>query len=110
MESVEYRGIKNYLKNNDSSNSTYPTVNGGYMIKNSIIGDYSGSTDIETNTDPFKSLVSSSSTLNINNFAFKVNGEKTELKECPIEFDAYDLITNGSLKKYFEDNKTGVIR
>lgn len=104
LESVEYKGIKNYLKNNDSSNSEYPTVNGGYMIKNSKIGNIYGST---TNTDPFSSLNSSASTLSIGNFAFKVNGEKTTLTEPPFEIDAYDLKKTNSLENYFKDYPTG---
>ncbi len=109
MESCEYKGIKQYLKNNDSTNSYYPTVNGGYMIKNSILNDISGSTDKATNTDPFMSLVADYSKLNISNFAFKVDGEITELTEPPFETNAYDLIGNGSLKWYFKESVTGAI-
>lgn len=109
LESVEYKGIKQYLKNNDSANSAYPTVNGGYMIKNSIFGTISGSTDKATNTDPFISLVDNTTKLNINNFAFKVDGEVTDLTESPISFEAYDLLTNGTLNKYFKENTSGAI-
>ncbi len=107
LESVEYKGIKEYLKNNDSSNSKYPTVNGGYMIKNSIIGDIKGSSTDATN--PFVGLQKNSITTDA--FSFKVNGEKTDLTEPPLEFkfEAYDLLTNGSLNKYFKEHSTGAI-
>ena len=120
LESVEYKGCKQYLKNNDSlpsNNSTkqkYPTVNGGYMIKNSIIGDKQGSSTDATN--PFESLVDNTTKLSTEYFSFKVNGEKTNLTEPPIDFsslpftiEAYDLLTNGSLTKYFKTHSTGAI-
>ena len=105
LESVEYRGINSYLKNNDSTNSNYTTVNGGYMIKNSILGETKGSSFDGTN--PFESLISSPITTY--NFAFKINGEKTDLTESPINVEAYDLLGNGSLDGYFVNNPAGVI-
>ncbi len=107
LESVEYKGINEYLKNNDSANENYPTVNGGYMIKNSIIGDIKGSSTDATN--PFVGLQKNSITTDA--FSFKVNGEKTNLTEPPLEFkfEAYDLLTNGSLNKYFREHSTGAI-
>lgn len=117
LESVEYKGIKNYLKNNDSTPDAgkgYPTVNGGYMIKNSVLGTIVGSTDKENNTDPFLSVNSTTSKLSIGNFAFKVNGEKTDLTEPPFEIDAYKLVEDGeqvgSLEDYFIEHPTGVLR
>lgn len=106
LESVEYKGISSYLKNNDSSNSNYPTVAGGYMIKNSILGDAIGSSFDAIN--PFESLVNG--TISTNYFSFKVNGEKTDLTESPLNLEAYDLITNGSLEGYFNENPTGVFK
>ena len=105
LESVEYKGISTYLKNNDDASDKYPTQNGGYMIKNSILGNVQGSSTGSSN--PFASLVSGS--LSPNYFAFKVDGEKTTLTEPPFEIDAYDLITNGSLVGYFAENPTGTI-
>ncbi|MBQ6783513.1 MAG: hypothetical protein IJP63_05880 [Acholeplasmatales bacterium] len=107
LESVEYKGISEYLKNNDSSNDNYPTVNGGYMIKNSILGDAKGSSTDATN--PFVGLQKNSITTDA--FSFKVNGEKVDLTEPPAQFkfEAYDLLTNGSLTKYFKTHSTGAI-
>ncbi len=108
LESVEYRGISSYLKNNDSlpsSDKRYPTVNGGYMIKNSIIGDKQGSSTDSTN--PFIGLVADTNKLSTEYFSFKINGEKTDLTEPPFTIDAYDLLANGSLTKYFKDHTTG---
>ena len=106
LESVVYKGISSYLKNNDASSESYPTVDGGYMIKNSIIGEISGSTAVQD--DPFRSLNVSSSSLGIKNFAFKVNGEKTDLTTPPFTINGYDVIGNGSLDGYFEQNPSGV--
>ena len=106
LESVVYKGISSYLKNNDASSESYPTVDGGYMIKNSIIGEISGSTAVQD--DPFRSLNVSSSSLGIKNFAFKVNGEKTDLTTPPFTINGYDVIGNGSLEGYFEQNPSGV--
>ncbi len=106
LESVEYKGIKQYLKNNDSANSNYPTVTGGYMIKNSIIGDKQGSSTDTTN--PFEELVTDTSKLSTEYFAFKVNGEKTDLTEPPFTIDAFDLST-GSLYDYLTSIYTGAI-
>ena len=107
LESVEYKGINEYLKNNDSSNDNYPTLNGGYMIKNSIIGEAKGSSTDATN--PFVNLQKNSITTDA--FSFKVNGEKVDLTEPPAQFkfEAYDLLTNGSLNKYFKEHTTGAI-
>ncbi len=109
LESVEYKGCKQYLKNNDSNQpgKNYPTVNGGYMIKNSIFGDKKGSSTDATN--PFASLVEKPEKLSTSYFAFKVNGEKTTLTTPPIEIEAYDLMTNGSLVPYFKLNVSGAI-
>ena len=107
LESVEYKGISSYLKNNDSSNDNYPTVNGGYMIINSNIGGIIDSTDKEYNYDPFKSLNVSTGSLSINNFAFKENGEKTDLTEPPFVIEGYDLISNETLDDYFINNPVG---
>ncbi len=77
------------------------------MIKNSIIGDIKGSSTDATN--PFVGLQKNSITTDA--FSFKVNGEKTDLTEPPLEFkfEAYDLLTNGSLNKYFKEHSTGAI-
>ena len=115
LESVEYKGISSYLKNNDSAapDKQYPTVNGGYMIVNSILGTKHGSTDIENNDDPFTSLNSTTSTLSTEYFAFKENGEKIESLELPIEIKAYEIVKDGeivgSLEDYFAKVPTGVI-
>ncbi len=111
LESVEYKGILNYLKNNDSaaSDKGYPTVNGGYMIVNSMLSSITGSTDKDAEVDPFIGLNSSTSILSINNFSFKVNGEKTDLVAPPFKIDAYDLITNGSLDSHFEAKPAGTL-
>ncbi len=114
MESVEYKGIKQYLKNNEETDAAtltkfgIPTKNGGYMIKNSILGDAKGSSTDATN--PFESLVSEkdNAKLSTEYFSFKVDGVKTGLTEPPFTIDAYDLLTNGSLTKYFKEHTTGV--
>lgn len=106
LESVVYKGINSYLKNNDSTNSNYPTVNGGYMIKNSIIGSKQGSSN---DNNPFDSINSSKSSLTTANFAFKVNGEKTNLTSSPFTINCYDVIGNSSLDGYFETKPTGVV-
>ena len=108
LESVVYRGISSYLKNNDSSPSedkAYPTVNGGYMIKNSIIGGIAGSTT--DNPETFEP-VNASSNLSTEYFAFKVNGKKTDLTTPPFTINGYDVVGNGSIDNYFEQNPTGV--
>ncbi len=109
LESVEYRGISSYLKNNDSSNNEYPTTKGGYMIKNSIIGSAQGSTDKETGIDPFKRVNSSTSELSMTNFTFKVKGEKTDLTTPPFTINGYDVIGNGSIDGYFDQNPAGTL-
>nr|MCR5646958.1 hypothetical protein [Acholeplasmatales bacterium] len=111
LESVEYKGIKQYLKNNEDTDQAtltkynIPTLNGGYMIKNSILGDKKGSSTDATN--PFESLVYNTSKLSPNYFSFKVNGVKTDLTEPPFTIDAYDLMTNGTLVNYFKENRSG---
>ena len=105
IESSEYIGIKEYIKNNDSSNENYPTVSGGYMIKNSLIGGkYGSSTDA---TNPFSSLVKND--ISTEAFAFKVNGEKTDLTGAPINLEIYELKQGESLVNYFKTHLTGVI-
>jgi len=114
LESVEYKGIKQYLKNNEETTNSeltkynIPTRNGGYMIKNSIFGDAKGSSTDATN--PFESLVSEkdNAKLSTEYFSFKVNGEKTDLTEPPFTIEAYDLLTNGSLTKYFKEHPAGI--
>ncbi len=115
LESVEYKGISSYLKNNDSAatDKQYPTVNGGYMIVNSILGNKVGSTNKESNTDPFKALNSSTTTLSIANFSFKENGVKTDKTVPPFTIDAYKIVENGqivgTLENYFAEHPTGTI-
>ena len=106
LESVEYKGISSYLKNNDSAatDKGYTTVNGGYMIKNSILGNAQGSSSDATN--PFSSLVTGSLTTSA--FSFKVNGEKSNITNPPFTINAYDVIGNGGLAGYFATHKTGV--
>lgn len=105
IESCEYIGIKEVLKNNDSLASDYPTVRGGYMIKNSLISGIYGSTSSTNN--PFSSLVKNDLTTDA--FAFKVNGEKTNLAVAPIDLEIYELKQGESLTTYFKTHSTGVI-
>ena len=109
LESVEYRGISSYLKNNEESipdNKNYPTINGGYMIKNSILGNKQGSSD---SNNPFNSLNTSKNKLSTDEFAIKIKGEKTTSTTIPFTINAYDLLENGSLDDYFLANKAGTI-
>ncbi|MCR5350381.1 MAG: hypothetical protein K6E20_05260 [Acholeplasmatales bacterium] len=108
LESVVYEGISSMLKNNDSESDKYPTVNGGYMIKNSRLGTIYGS--ITEDDDPFSSLNVSSAKLSPNYFAFKVNGEKVESKTLPINISCYNFedTLNQDLTDYFETAQPGI--
>ena len=109
LESVDYQGVNSYIKNNEETSASdlekykIPTINGYYMVKNSRFGTYTGS--ITNNSNPFTSI--QSGYISADGFKYKLQGK--DLDECPVSFNAYDLLGNGSLDGFFQANPSGTI-